>query len=596
MNKRKEGFEGLPLELVKEAPVGIFLCDEKGNFLYINKTFALIFGFKDAKELKDSCQSLYHLLGPIEFNRVWEKLRAHHQVHALEFFIEKKGGEPLWLCLTAKVISIRFQRLVEGFITDITEKKETAQLLERTQLQWRMLIEQAGDAFFIHDYEGRILEVNQRACDTLGYSREELLKMTIDDIDIEAQKKKHKTVFWSRLNPGQYVTFEGIHKRKDGSTYPVEVTLGRVDFGGKSLLLSITRDISKRKAVENELKRAYEEIKKLKERLELENIYLREEIETRFSNNEFIGESPAIKRVLKLAEKVAKEDTCVLIIGETGTGKELLARLIHNMSPRKERPMIVVNCAALPPTLIEAELFGVEKGAYTGAIKSRTGRFEAANGSTLFLDEIGELPLELQAKLLRVLEQKEFERIGSSRTLSVDVRIIAATNQDLTQLVREKRFRADLYFRLSVFPIYIPPLRERKEDIPLLIWHFVNLFNRTMGKRIVHIPESTIKKLMDYPWPGNVRELRNVIERAMILSEGTTLTVEDLTSSETSQQQSDLLNLSQVEKEHILRVLTQTNWKVSGKGGAAEILGLKESTLRAKMKKLGIRRPSSRNT
>jgi len=449
MNKRKEGFEGLPLELVKEAPVGIFLCDEKGNFLYINKTFALIFGFKDAKELKDSCQSLYHLLGPIEFNRVWEKLWAHHQVHALEFFIEKKGGEPLWLCLTAKVISIRFQRLVEGFITDITEKKETAQLLERTQLQWRMLIEQAGDAFFIHDYEGRILEVNQRACDTLGYSREELLKMTIDDIDIEAQKKKHKTVFWSRLNPGQYVTFEGIHKRKDGSTYPVEVTLGRVDFGGKSLLLSITRDISKRKAVENELKRAYEEIKKLKERLELENIYLREEIETRFSNNEFIGESPAIKRVLKLAEKVAKEDTCVLIIGETGTGKELLARLIHNMSPRKERPMIVVNCAALPPTLIEAELFGVEKGAYTGAIKSRTGRFEAANGSTLFLDEIGELPLELQAKLLRVLEQKEFERIGSSRTLSVDVRIIAATNQDLTQLVREKRFRADLYFILD---------------------------------------------------------------------------------------------------------------------------------------------------
>jgi len=596
MNKRKEGLEGLPLELVEEAPVGIFLCDEKGNFLYINKTFALIFGFKDAKELKGSCQSLYHLLGPIEFNRVWEELRAHHQVHALEFSIEKKGGDPLWLCLTAKVISVRFQRLVEGFIIDITEKKETAQALERTQLQWRMLIEQAGDAFFIHDHEGCILEVNQRACDTLGYSREELLKMTIDDIDIEAQKKKHKTVFWSRLNPSQYVTFEGIHKRKDGSTYPVEVTLGRVDFGGKSLLLSITRDISKRKEVENELKRAYEEIEKLKERLELENIYLREEIETRFSNNEFIGESPAIKRVLKLAEKVAKEDTCVLIIGETGTGKELLARLIHNMSPRKERPMIVVNCAVLPPTLIEAELFGVEKGAYTGAIKSRMGRFEAANGSTLFLDEIGELPLDLQAKLLRVLEQKEFERIGSSRTLSVDVRIIAATNQDLSQLVREKRSRADLYFRLSVFPIYIPPLRERREDIPLLIWHFVNLFNRTMGKRIVHIPESTIKKLIDYPWPGNVRELRNVIERAMILSEGTTLTVEDLTFSETSQQRSNLLNLSQVEREHILRVLTQTNWKVSGKGGAAEILGLKESTLRAKMKKLGIRRPSSRNT
>lgn len=577
-----------------EAPVGIFLSDPQGELKYVNDTFAQIFGFADRGSFLRERKKLGEVIPSEQLLPILEDLESKGKVILREVASSDRKGRPLWICLTAKRVSNAEGLFIEGFVTDITDKKEARQALERSQLQLRMLIEQAGDAFFIHDYEGRILDVNQRACDTLGYSREELLRMTIDDIDIEAREKKHKALFWNRLKPGQYVTFEGVHRRKDGTTYPVEVTLGRVDLGGESLLLSITRDISKRKEAEEQLKRAYEEIKLLKERLERENIYLKEEIRTRFSEGEFIGQSPAIKKVLKLAEKVAKEDTCVLIMGETGTGKELLARIIHEMSPRRERPMVVVNCAALPATLIESELFGVEKGAYTGAVKPRMGRFEAADGSTLFLDEVGELSIDLQAKLLRVLEHKEFERLGSSKTISVDVRIIAATNQDLAELVREKRFRSDLYFRLSVFPIYIPPLRERREDIPLLVWHFVEVFNRTMGKRITRVPDATMQRLMDYPWPGNVRELRNVIERAMILSEGDTLIVDDLGGGDIQKRSEEgPRSLIEVERDHILKVLQSTNWRVSGRGGAAEILGLKESTLRARMKKLGIQRPSS---
>ena len=274
------------------------------------------------------------------------------------------------------------------------------------------------------------------------------------------------------------------------------------------------------------LRAALREITELKNRLEKENVHLRREIELKYRHETIVGESSLIKKMLHEAERVAKGDTYVLIQGETGTGKELLARAIHNMSPRKGRSMVTVNCAALPPTLIESELFGREKGAFTGAVSRQQGRFEAANGSTLFLDEIGDLPLELQAKLLRVLEDGRFERLGSSETISVDVRVIAATNQDLADLVKERRFRRDLYYRLNVFPIFVPPLRDRREDIPLLVWAFVRELEQSMGKTITNIPKRTMDLLRDYSWPGNVRELRNVVERAMILTTGTTLHID----------------------------------------------------------------------
>ncbi|HME44169.1 MAG TPA: sigma-54 dependent transcriptional regulator [Syntrophorhabdales bacterium] len=343
-------------------------------------------------------------------------------------------------------------------------------------------------------------------------------------------------------------------------------------------------------AVANEaLAQRLEEIEALKQQLESENIYLQKEVKLLGEHN-IVGQSAAMKTVLAQAEQVAKTDSTVLILGETGTGKELLARAIHSMSVRKNRPLVTVNCASLAPTLMESELFGREKGAYTGAMTRMAGRFEVADGSTLFLDEIGELPLELQAKLLRVLEQGVFERLGSTRPIHVDVRLIAATNRDFAEEVKEGKFRKDLYYRLNVFPIRIPPLRERSEDIPPMVWAFVSQFSEKMGKRIDTIPKKSMDALQSYPWPGNVRELRNVIERAMILSHAETLEVAlpRITGAESSPEQ----NLEDVERRHILSVLEKTNWRVTGKDSAAEIMGLKRSTLQSMMKKLGIKRPT----
>jgi transcriptional regulator with GAF, ATPase, and Fis domain len=298
-----------------------------------------------------------------------------------------------------------------------------------------------------------------------------------------------------------------------------------------------------------------------------------------------------MKNIISLARQVAGTNSTVLILGETGTGKELLARAIHDLSARNSRPLITVNCASLPPTLIEAELFGREKGAYTGAVSRMIGRFELADGSTIFLDEIGELPLELQAKLLRVMEDGIFQRLGTPTPIKVNIRIIAATNRNLFEEVKEGRFRSDLYYRLNVFPIHIPPLRERPEDITPLVWAVVREFQEKMGKTIDHITKSTMNALTAYHWPGNVRELRNVIERAMIISHGATLEVH-LPELETGQKGSHGKALRDLEREQILAVLADTKWKIGGKGGAAELLDLKRTTLQAKMMKLGIRRPA----
>jgi transcriptional regulator with GAF, ATPase, and Fis domain len=330
------------------------------------------------------------------------------------------------------------------------------------------------------------------------------------------------------------------------------------------------------------------EIKELKQRLERENIYLREEVRLLVEHTEIVGQSVAMKKVLSQAEQVARTDSTVLLVGETGTGKELLARAIHSMSLRKHRPLVTVNCASLPPTLIESELFGREKGAYTGALTKMVGRFEIADGSTLFLDEIGELPLELQSKLLRVLEDGTFERLGSTKPLHVNVRILAATNRDIEQEVKDGKFRRDLFYRLNVFPIVIPPLRERPEDIPLMVRTFVKEFRKRMGKEIESVSRTAMQTLQAYSWPGNVRELRNVIEHAMIVSRGKTLDVR-VPTHESSKPDAPR-NLGDVERKHIMAVLEKTGWRVAGQGGAAEVLGLKRTTLLSKMKRFGIKR------
>ena len=361
--------------------------------------------------------------------------------------------------------------------------------------------------------------------------------------------------------------------------------------GEPERLMGVSIDISERKQMENQLRVRLEEIEVLKQQMEKENIYLREEIQLQSLHEEIVGRSQAMKRILVQVEQVARTDATVLIEGETGTGKELLARSVHRLSARKDRPLVTVNCASLPPTLIESELFGREKGAYTGALTRMTGRFEVADGATLFLDEIGELPQDVQSKLLRVLEKGRFERLGSTKPLKVDLRIIAATNRNLARDVEQGKFRRDLYYRLNVFPIAVAPLRERPEDIPLLVWTFVRQYEKKMGKRIDHIPRQNMEDLQHYPWPGNARELRNVVEHAMIVSSGKTLDVHPPRTASSEIPAS--LSLADANRRHILGVLEQSGWRITGQGGAAEILGLKRTTLQSKMKKLGIKRPAA---
>jgi formate hydrogenlyase transcriptional activator len=367
-------------------------------------------------------------------------------------------------------------------------------------------------------------------------------------------------------------------------------------------------------ALENAL--AFKEIDALKDKLAVEKLYLEEEIRSEFNFDEIIGESPALRRTLAQVELAAPAGTTVLIQGETGTGKEIIARAIHNLSPRRERTFVKVNCAAIPAGLLESELFGHERGAFTGALAQKIGRFEFADRGTLFLDEIGDLPLELQPKLLRVLQEQEFERLGGNRTQRVDVRVVAASNADLAQLVAERKFRSDLYYRLNVFPIFVPPLRERREDVPLLVRYFVQTFSRRQNKTVEYVPADVMDALVNYAWPGNIRELENLIERAVLLSTGKELRVPlaELKSAAPAPlavagvfdpslnppspvpvaptpASGSISTLEDAERQHILRALRQTQWRVAGPRGAALLLGMKRTTLQARIRKLGIKRP-----
>ena len=348
------------------------------------------------------------------------------------------------------------------------------------------------------------------------------------------------------------------------------------------------------------LEQAFNEIEQLKERLVVENETLRQEVDVLYADDELIGKSHTFRAAIFQAEQVAPTDSTVLLLGETGTGKGLIARRIHELSGRSQCPLITVNCAALPTSLIESELFGHEKGAFTGAINRKLGRFELAHGGTIFLDEVGDLPTELQAKLLRVLQDQEFERLGSSTTRKVDVRVIAATNRDLDRLIEQGEFRADLYYRLGVFPIRAPALRERRGDIPLLVWFFISELQHRLGKEINEVSVQAMDVLTAYDWPGNVRELKNIIERAMILSPAAVLQLDDwfpgrleLTNNSLQAHEQSGETIEEVERAHMQRVLVACDWKIRGEGGAAERLGLKRTTLQSRMKKLGIQRPKA---
>jgi PAS domain S-box-containing protein len=481
--------------------------------------------------------------------------------------------------------------VVERVLAQVaTEQRLTQaeQALRDSEVKYRVLMDDAPDAILLADEKGHVVEANRQAERLLGLPRADIAKLHVSALRPENVFADLSLRLASLAKSGRCSVSDTLVVRGDGSEIPVDITASLVTFGGRKVSQVVLHDITERKRAEEELRTAFAEIRVLKEQLEAENVYLREEVKLSHVHGDIVGESPAIKQTLALAEQVAPTDSTVLIYGETGTGKELLARSIHNLSPRKDRPLITVNCAAMPSTLIEAELFGREKGAYTGALTRQAGRFEVADKGTLFLDEVGELSPEAQAKLLRVLQEGKFERLGSSNTMMVDVRVIAATNRNLEQAVRDGRFREDLFYRLNVFPITIPPLRERREDIPVLVWTFAREFSEKMGKRIESIPKKTMEALSGHSWPGNVRALRNTIERAMILSTGTTLQVE-LTGTVSVDE--ELTADDEAERTRITRALEATGWRIRGIGGAAEQVGLKPTTLEYRMKRLGLRRP-----
>ena len=538
---------------------------------------------------------------PIQGLEVLARVRTHLALRTmqlrLEDLVDRRTAE-----LAAAILELE---------TEVNERRRTEEILAQSENRLRALFERANDGILTME-DDRFTDCNQRAIEIVKRPKDEIVghnpsafSPALQPDGRPSQDKVRELI--ERAYDGESMIFDWICTRGDVTPVNLEVSLNKIDIGPKPTLLSIWRDVTRRKQLETEredanrqLKKAFDEIRQLKDRLEAENLTLREEVKIAVGDDEFVGKSHGFRKVIQQVEHVAPTDSTALILGETGTGKGLIARKIHELSGRRDRPLVSVNCAALPATLIESEFFGHEKGAFTGAIERKIGRFEMADGGTIFLDEIGDLPIELQAKLLRVLQDHEFERIGSSKTKSADTRVIAATNRDLDTLIEQGAFRADLYYRLGVFPIRIPPLRERRSDIAILVWFFITRLQPRFGRTFESVSAKVMEALTSYDWPGNVRELRNIVERAMITSPGTKLELgTDFPMNANARNASRRgrggrrEKLEEVERAHIVSVLETCNWKVRGKDGAAERLGLKRTTLQSRMKKLGIQRPAS---
>jgi PAS domain S-box-containing protein len=463
----------------------------------------------------------------------------------------------------------------------------------------KLLLNAVGEGIYGFDLDGKAVFINPAAERMTGWTAQELLGTNIHNCHHHSHADgshypQEECPIYNTLHDG--IAREISHElfwRKDGSSFPVHYTSTPVYKNQKLIgVVAIFRDISIQKQTEDSLRQALAQVQALSEKLANENDYLLTELASHTGDVNITGESQPIQRLIQQIKLVANTNSTVLISGENGTGKELVARNIHKLSDRSNKPLVSVNCAAFSPALLESELFGHEKGAFTGATSRRKGRFELAHQGTLFLDEVAELSLEAQSKLLRVIQEQEFERVGSSTPVKVDIRLVTATHQDLQKRVEQGLFRMDLYYRLNVFPLHVPALRDRLCDIPSLVSHIVMGLNKKLGKKIKGVSKVGLSNLMDYPWPGNVRELQNIIERQSILSQGQVLQIPPLKEEITSKVTTDGKTLAQVEADHIRHTLQQLNWRISGPNGAASVLGLPASTLRSRMKKLNIQRPS----
>ncbi len=480
-------------------------------------------------------------------------------------------------------------QLVSQIFANALLRKRTDAALRESEERLQLAAESAEIGMWALDVNSQSFWASERGREIFGFSVDDEVTVTrfLESVHPACRDSVGEAIRLA-VEEGRKVDVEYRIVLPDGEERWVHST-GRLQapsLPGQPHLLGATVDVTERKGAEDELQRTFAEVQSLRRQLELENEYLQQEHRLRHGSGRVVGESETIMEVLTLVERVAPTETTVLVEGETGTGKELIAQRIHELSQRSGRPLVTVNCAALPSTLVESELFGREKGAYTGAVSRAPGRFEVADGATLLLDEIAELPFELQSKLLRVLEEGQFERVGSSRTLTTNVRVIAATNRDLEAEVEAGRFRRDLFFRLAVFPIRVPPLRERSGDVPLLVWSIVRELGAGMNRAVETIRREDMERLQNYHWPGNVRELRNVVERALILCTGPTLRIVPPGSSSTKD--GAVMTLDEAQRRHILKVLDAAGGRIRGTGGAAELLGMKPTTLRSRMQRLGL--------
>ena len=580
------------------AGAGLWSLDLATGRIWIADATREVFGFPpDAEFTFDEFLRVVHAEDIERVRLVLKEVRESGKKGEVEYRILHPGGEIRWIKSAGSLVHSMAGERVMGFSIDITGRRQAESMLRGNLERMAAAVDVARLGFYeaVWDKQQIILEDGIRNLLDLPPEEEpRALDYWFEHVHPDDREKVLASREALREKGKQFLTMEYryLHPEKGELWFLHSIRMLERDREGRGVRsIGVIHDVTDQKRVEVELRRSLEEVRRLRDEFQQQNIILRAKIDQEIGQGAIVGESEPILKALAAARRVAPTDTSVLITGETGTGKELIAEAIHQMSRRAGRLMVRVNCAALPPSLIESELFGREKGAYTGAMTHQIGRFEQANGSTLFLDEIAELPLDMQPKLLRVLQDGTLERLGSRSTQKVDVRVIAATNRDLSSLVREGRFRADLFFRLSVFPIEAPALRDRSDDIPLLVWTFVRQFAKKMGKSIDTIPRQTMERLRHHPWPGNVRELRNLIERSVILSDTRVLTV-DFPSAAASEAGA-ATTLEEAERRHILQALQRCGWRIRGPRGAAEQLGVNPTTLHSKIKKLGISRPTA---